>query len=346
MVIILAGYDNDMNKLLQVNEGLGSRFADEVIFKPLSAEDSMKLLEARLKQSQIDIPCLQVSTAYETMLDRIEELSNLPSWGNARDVQTLAKSMVRAVYANNTTKVAQLTISENVALQCIQSMLADRISRNRTVPSTRPPIFGQAQSASDTQQPPSTSVNTSTSQTTKPKDEDEENATEKKEEPVISSDPEHKHQARDDGVSDATWAQLQHDTKLAEQDRQERKKAIQEQKAANSLAVEAENRAKKMYDDAMREIEAKHQADILEQARRREEARIKALEAKAERKRIQKELLRKMEEERKRREMEQAAQAKLRQMGVCPVGFHWIRQNGGYRCSAGGHFITDSQLGM
>lgn len=36
MVIILAGYDNDMNNLLRVNEGLSSRFADEISFPPLS----------------------------------------------------------------------------------------------------------------------------------------------------------------------------------------------------------------------------------------------------------------------------------------------------------------------
>lgn len=31
LVIILAGYDNDMNNLLRVNEGLSSRFDDEII---------------------------------------------------------------------------------------------------------------------------------------------------------------------------------------------------------------------------------------------------------------------------------------------------------------------------
>jgi len=36
--------------------------------------------------------------------------------------------------------------------------------------------------------------------------------------------------------------------------------------------------------------------------------------------------------------------AKLRQLGICPASYRWIKQAGGYRCQAGGHFVTDSQL--
>jgi hypothetical protein len=37
-------------------------------------------------------------------------------------------------------------------------------------------------------------------------------------------------------------------------------------------------------------------------------------------------------------------QARLQKMGVCPQGFVWIRQQGGWRCQAGGHVITDAQF--
>jgi AAA+ superfamily predicted ATPase len=37
LVIILAGYNNDMNRLLQINEGLSSRFSEEIEFISLSA---------------------------------------------------------------------------------------------------------------------------------------------------------------------------------------------------------------------------------------------------------------------------------------------------------------------
>lgn len=45
-----------------------------------------------------------------------------------------------------------------------------------------------------------------------------------------------------------------------------------------------------------------------------------------------------------REKQEQAAQAKLRAMGVCPVGFQWIKQEKGYRCAGGAHFVPNTQL--
>ncbi|PYH64565.1 uncharacterized protein BO88DRAFT_419466 [Aspergillus vadensis CBS 113365] len=49
-------------------------------------------------------------------------------------------------------------------------------------------------------------------------------------------------------------------------------------------------------------------------------------------------------EERKKKEEE--AQRKLREMGVCPVGYCWIPQATGYRCAGGSHFVSSAQLGL
>jgi hypothetical protein len=97
---------------------------------------------------------------------------------------------------------------------------------------------------------------------------------------------------------------------------------------------------------ALQGIQAKNEHEALESLRKREDARIKDLEARAERERIEKEFerMRKAEEERKKQEAK--AQAKLRKMGICPMGFQWIKQNGGYRCSAGGHWVDEAQLGL
>jgi len=66
--------------------------------------------------------------------------------------------------------------------------------------------------------------------------------------------------------------------------------------------------------------------------------------------RAQEELLAELERQRKtgeeERRKEAKAQQKLRTLGICPAGFRWIKQNGGYRCSAGGHFVTNSELGL
>jgi len=162
LVIILAGYDNDMNNLLRVNEGLSSRFADEISFPSLDPAHCIQLLEDKLKQSQIAFPSMQDPTIYQELLEPIAEMSKLPSWGNARDVQTLAKGMVRAVYQSSTIKVNQPLLTAGTALNCINSMLAERRARAKVTPSSRPSFSRSVQSLDDSQSVPRITSGTST----------------------------------------------------------------------------------------------------------------------------------------------------------------------------------------
>lgn len=36
--------------------------------------------------------------------------------------------------------------------------------------------------------------------------------------------------------------------------------------------------------------------------------------------------------------------AKLQKVGRCPAGYTWRQVQGGWRCAAGGHFVSDQQL--
>jgi hypothetical protein len=198
LVIILAGYGNDIDNLLRVNERLSSRFADEITFPPLNPEYCLQLLSSKLEQSKVLAPALKTQKFYNLF----DELSKLSGWGNARDVQTLAREMLRAIDQNNTNG-GQLALSEQVATTCIENMLVYR--RN---------------------------------------------------------------------------------------------------------------------DTRIKELE---------------------LEARADREKIKEEFERRQNAEtRKRQEAE--AQMKLRRMGICPMGYEWIKQSGGYRCAAGDHWVDDAQL--
>ncbi|TVY43119.1 NFX1-type zinc finger-containing protein [Lachnellula subtilissima] len=385
MVIILAGYDKDMNKLLRVNEGLSSRFADEFVFPALSPGNCLLLLESRLKHSQITMPSLISTATYDGLLALITELSQLPAWGSARDVQTLAKSMVRTVYQNTTRKVDKLIIPHDTALACIQNMLSDRRARSKTtsIPATvhsgQPPPM-HAPPPSQPKSSPSTTTN-SISKTTPSPAQDEDNGTSSSVSPPV--DP-----ARDPGVSDADWEQLQRDQKKAEVEDQAIQQRLQEQAKAYKLAEAAEKKAEadanalqeeKIKQEhalqlmrqreearireiagrdeeaqrqrdaimaALREAQAKQEARSLEHMRQREEARIRAIRERENRERIQRDMERHREDEDQRQKKEQQAQVKLRHMGVCVQGFVWRKQSGGYRCAGGMHFVSDDALGI
>lgn len=65
-----------------------------------------------------------------------------------------------------------------------------------------------------------------------------------------------------------------------------------------------------------------------------------------EQERILREILRRKREAAElERRKERQAQQKPRKMGVCCMGFPWIRQSTGYRCAGSSHFVSNEQLG-
>jgi AAA+ superfamily predicted ATPase len=78
---------------------------------------------------------------------------------------------------------------------------------------------------------------------------------------------------------------------------------------------------------------------------RREEAYKKLKEAqKSASDSARKRIIQQLVEAEGRRKMEAARKAKLMAMGSCPVGYQWIKQNGGYTCAGGSHYMSDKQV--
>ncbi|KAK2742940.1 hypothetical protein FQN57_005070 [Myotisia sp. PD_48] len=339
IIIILAGYEKDMNNLLQTNEGLSSRFADEITFPALSVANCLQLLEDTLKQKQVAFPSIRDPDIHRIFNEKITEMSHLPSWGNARDVQSLAKAMIRAVYMTNTAKVDQLTLPADSAVNCLQSMLVERRARAEGKCTSRAEDEGLLQLQQGFQLPHLMKANTSTNMTEALKP----NESGKAPEESVSIDTTNDY--RDTGVANAVWAQLQTDARDAELHNKRAQQKIQEQEMAHRILEKAEKEAEKVAAE-LKKVQAKDEAEARELLRLREEARIREMAAKAERERIQAELETRRKEEAQRRKEEAVVQSKLRQMGVCPVGYQWIKQQGGYRCAGGSHWVSNSQLGM
>jgi hypothetical protein len=51
-----------------------------------------------------------------------------------------------------------------------------------------------------------------------------------------------------------------------------------------------------------------------------------------------------LEMERAKSEEEKRIQDKIKHMGKCPMDFEWIKEDGGYRCAGGSHYLTDAEL--
>ena len=91
MIIILAGYPNDIHQLIQSNPGLPRRITEQIEFKAFDANDCLDLLlEKVFNNSNNDGSKVQMpKLLHPIILDKFYELSTYNGWGNAGDVNTI-----------------------------------------------------------------------------------------------------------------------------------------------------------------------------------------------------------------------------------------------------------------
>lgn len=314
LIVILAGYDDEVNRLMAINPGLSSRFPEAVDFRALSAAECIQLLQVALSRQQDQLKKngvkLELAVLTRPTVEYVSKMMNLfsrlisqESWANARDVMTLAEGVFNRVVKWNTgTNMHSLVLKEAMVTDELCAMHEERQSR---ASSTRGPelirpetmLVGQSPITYNRSQLTTTS---SFAAAMRPHKEEEhlENSTSIYENHPVTSGGSMTRalhaETRDKGVSDAVWDQLERD-KAAEAAKEERFQRLQ------SAARDAR--------DAARDL-------ILKKVR--------------------------MEEDERKRE--EAIQEYLQVNGICPAGYHWIQQSNGFRCAGGSHFMANDQL--
>lgn len=141
IVVILAGYERDINKLLNVNGGLSSRFPDIISFKNIPPRTCLEILDKALCRKKVTLAELRntSSKGYSALESVVEDLSGLPSWANARDMETLAKQMSGLVLKQlpNSGQSGELTLNVKDALDVMLRMLHEQRSRSNMPPISR-----------------------------------------------------------------------------------------------------------------------------------------------------------------------------------------------------------------
>ncbi|KAJ5779630.1 ATPase AAA-type core [Penicillium paradoxum] len=351
LIIILAGYDADIERLLQVNAGLRSRFSASVQFGPLPSADCIQLLCKLLlkekndllsnSQAQFDLVCLESpdSGFMRGMVQRFDRLSRTPGWANARDVETLKKTIFGKVLQSSSGK--RLALGKDTVLEVLDSMINERSSGKQYLqipPSTgfnggeqiadlpvRTQISSSPVTKLDSQNPVDMDM-TSTKPDTKTECQTEKATTTAK---------------RDDGVTDEVWDQLEKDKALAEEREKEYLRVQEEEDRQKEMVLKLKEEEEK----AARELEDANKKADEDAKRRHEQARLKHELERRRQEAILEKLRKQQEALAEARRKEQANQTKLRTMGLCIAGFQWLKQAGGYRCAGGTHWVSDAQLG-
>lgn len=349
LIIILAGYESEINRLMTINPGLTSRFPESIKFNTLSPDDCIELLYRLLLKKkndlqskvrvEFDLTALENCTSECTkgLTERFESLSTIEGWANARDVGTLAKTILGKIIKQSDGK--KLNLSESVIITELDSMVNERIERRKNL-AIRPLSSQGEEKATATIESLTSPVPQSLSHHASYSEPKVESYTSTASE--ISSAAVADTEIRDTGVSEEVWNQLQRDKVMAE-DREKNYLILREQEQSQtSYIVQLQKDGHQITQDLQAvQLKCDEASRLrLEEERVRHEMERRKQEAMLEKIRKEKEA---MEEARRK---EQQAQTKLRRMGLCVQGFRWLKQSGGYRCAGGSHWVSDAQLGL
>lgn len=352
LIIILAGYDKDINRLMSMNPGLTSRFPDSIVFKHMAPKTCLELLVKILtdlkikKKAPLDLTIITPpsSDLQQSVLSLFSDLSRLESWGNARDVKSLAKSIFGKLISTAVRPITSLVLTEDLIIGTMRSTLKERSQRAAAVGTSRfqneNHLYQLPVEEQQTQVPTMMEKITSALPAdTLPKVEALEppvpNAAVQQEKNIVKVKSEEPQEAtedyleailqvkRDPGVSDAVWEQLERD-KHALIERESEYKRRQAEKRKEEQRIKDLIRAEKaaVDEEERRQLELKRIEAALE--RRRKDEELAAIE--------------------RERAKEMLAQKRIRMLGPCPMGFHWIKGSGGYRCAGGSHWLSDAAL--
>ncbi|KAF5011132.1 hypothetical protein FDECE_2740 [Fusarium decemcellulare] len=133
MVMILAGYSQDMDTLLMSNRGLRGRFATEVVFPKLTPDQCIQYLEQLVGKMDV-----KIEDRRETSSDKkdkvyrlFQSLSDTRGWSNGRDVETLAKIVIGDVFQKEGRKgnrSTHLQVSTDELIDSLRAMLRSRLA--------------------------------------------------------------------------------------------------------------------------------------------------------------------------------------------------------------------------
>jgi hypothetical protein len=126
LIVMLAGYGDDMKELLKVNRGLASRFATEIKFETMKPDQCVELLKQKVGDLNIEIEGLE--SEEDKVKHLFKDLAETSDWANGRDIETLGKLVTGSVFekAASDTVAGKLAFDSKELIEIMNGVLAEK----------------------------------------------------------------------------------------------------------------------------------------------------------------------------------------------------------------------------
>jgi AAA+ superfamily predicted ATPase len=112
LVVIVAGYENEMDKFIDSNPGLKSRFNKSIFFNNYSNEELMQIFDRMVSKNKF----LMDNEARQLVLENIQKNSVSENFGNARYIRNLFEKIIQ----NQFSRIADLENASNDDMNTIK----------------------------------------------------------------------------------------------------------------------------------------------------------------------------------------------------------------------------------
>ncbi|KKK24498.1 hypothetical protein ARAM_002344, partial [Aspergillus rambellii] len=159
-VVILAGQTPEMDQLLANRPRLSAIFQEEIVFRTPTPRECLRLLDRRLEEKGVTGTRPYLSDpqcpSHREFTRAVQVLSMFPCWGNAKDIEVLARWMLSAavrVTPLEGSALADLQLSEDQAMTCmikLYNLKRDRLRYNQDPKArTLPRVLSQPRCATE-----------------------------------------------------------------------------------------------------------------------------------------------------------------------------------------------------
>ncbi|KAG7100208.1 hypothetical protein E1B28_001983 [Marasmius oreades] len=149
MVVVLSGYDKDMDILLLRNRGLASRFPEQIVFNNIDPAACLEILRQLLQKTGVRLRCLEEKGRdYRKMAEIIKRMSGSSAWGNARDMVSLSVHLIREAHKVQTSTGIQdevFELSSKAAVRYLVEMREEQQQRASAHPQHKSPGHGEGE---------------------------------------------------------------------------------------------------------------------------------------------------------------------------------------------------------